>query len=172
MSKYIGVVFRSRFFFTEKTLLSLYHTLVYPYLSYCSIAWISTYPTNLNCIYLLQKRIMRATAKSDYLAHSTPLFLRLNVLDIFQVSSLHVGKFMYKCQNRLLPSVFLILFQTSSQMHNYNARSFTNLRSHKWPTNIKQFTVFFQGPKIWNTLPSSLTFSSSLFSFSKNKLKS
>ena len=97
VSKYIGVVFRSRFFFTEKTLFSLYHTLVYPYLSYCSIAWISTYPTNLNCIYLLQKRIMRATAKSDYLAHSTPLFLRLNVLDIFQVSSLHVGKFMYKC---------------------------------------------------------------------------
>ena len=33
MSKSIGVIFRSRFFLTEKTLLSLYYTLVYPYIS-------------------------------------------------------------------------------------------------------------------------------------------
>ena len=60
MSKSIGVIFRSRFFLTEKTLLSLYYTLVYPYISYCSTVWTSTYPTNLNRIYLLQKRAVRA----------------------------------------------------------------------------------------------------------------
>ena len=96
MSKSIGVIFRSRFFLTEKTLLSLYYTLVYPYISYCSTVWTSTYPANLNRIYLLQKRAVRAITKSDYLAHSAPLFSRLNVLHIFQVNSFHVGKFMYK----------------------------------------------------------------------------
>ena len=131
MSKSIGVIFRSRFFLTEETLLSLYHTLVYPYISYCSTVWTSTYPTNLNRIYLFQKRAVRAVTKSDYLAHSAPLFSRLNVLDIYQVNSFHVGKFMYKYQNCLLPSIFLDLFQTSSQIHNYNTGSATSLRPHK-----------------------------------------
>ena len=81
---------------TEKTPLSLYYTLVYPYISNCSTVWTSTYPTNLNRIYLLQKRAVRAITKSDYLAHSAPLFSQLNVLDIYQVNSFHVGKFMYK----------------------------------------------------------------------------
>ena len=92
-------------------------------------------------------------------------------LDIYQVNSFHVGKFMYKYQNRLLPSIFLDLFQTSSQIHNYNTRSATSLRPRKCRTNIKQFSVLFQGPQIWNALPSTLTSSTSLFSFSK-KFKS
>ena len=167
MSKSIGVIFRSRFFLTEKTLLSLYYTLVYPYISYCSTVWTSTYLTTLNRIYLLQKRAVRAITKSDYLAHSAPLFWRLNVLDIYQVNSFHVGKIMYKYQNRLLPSIFFYLFQTSSQIHNYNTRFATSLRPHKCRTNIKQFTVPFQDPKIWNALSSTLTSSTSLFSFSK-----
>ena len=158
-------------FLQKKTLLPLYYTLVYPYISYCSTVWTSTYPTKLNRIYLLQKRAVRALTKSNYLAHSAPLFSRLNVLDIYQVNSFHVGKFMYKYQNRLLPSIFLDLFQTSSQIHNYNTRSATSLRPPKCRTNIKQFTLLFQGPKKWNALPSTLTSSTSLFSFSK-KFKS
>ena len=42
------------------------------------------------------QQAVRAITKSDYLAHSAPLFSRLNVLDIYQVNSFHFGKFMYK----------------------------------------------------------------------------
>ena len=157
--------------YRKKTLLSLYYALVYPYLCYCSITWTSTYPTKLNRIYLLQKRFVRAVTKSNYLAHSAPLFSRLKVLDIYQINSFHVGKFMYKYQNRLLPSIFLELFQTSSQIHKYNTRSSSDLRPHKCRTNIMQFTVLFQGSKIWNALPTSLTFSNSFYFFSQ-KFKS
>ena len=62
--------------------------------------------------------------------------------------SFHVGKIMYRYQNRLLSSIFLELFQASSQIHNYNTRSFADLRPHKCRTNIMQFTVLFQGPTI------------------------
>ena len=102
-------------FYRKKSLISLYYTLVYPYLSCCSIVWTSTYPTNSNCVYLLHKRVMRVISKSDYLAHSALLFSRLNVLYkcIYQVNSFHVGKFRYKYQKRLLPSVFLDFFSNS-----------------------------------------------------------
>ena len=101
---------------TEKTLLSLYHTLVYPYISYCSTVWTSTYSTNLNRIYLLQKRAVRAITKSDYLAHSAQLFSRLNVLDIYQVNSFHVGKFMYiNTKTVCFHPFFLIYFKLTAK---------------------------------------------------------
>ena len=43
---------------------------------------------------------------------------------------------------------------TSRHIHNYNTRTF---RSHACRTNTKQFTILFQGPKIWNSLPNSIT---------------
>ena len=85
--------------------------------------------------------VMRATTKSNYLAHSAPLFSRLKVLDIYRINSFHVGNFMYKYQNCLLPSTFLELFPTSSQIHKYNTRSASDLRPHKCRTNIMQFAV-------------------------------
>ena len=118
-------------FLQKKTLLSLYYLL-----SYCSIVWTSTYPTNLNRIYFLQKRAMRAITKSNYLVHSAPLFSRLRVLDIYLINSFHLGKFMYKNQNRLFPFIFLELFQTSSQIHKYNTRPASDLR----PQNVEQIS--------------------------------
>ena len=58
VSKAIGIISKARFFLSSKSLLSLYYTLVYPYLNYCNIAWCSTYPSNLNRILYLQKRIV------------------------------------------------------------------------------------------------------------------
>ena len=64
VSKSIGIIYKSRFFLSSKTKLSLYYSLIYPYLHYCNIIWSSTYPSNLNRIFLLQKRIVRIIAKT------------------------------------------------------------------------------------------------------------
>ena len=42
VSKTIGIISKARFLLSSKSLLSLYYTLVYPYLNYCNIAWCST----------------------------------------------------------------------------------------------------------------------------------
>ena len=55
--------------------LSLYYTLIYPYLSYCNIVWSSTYNTHLNRIFILQKSAIHALSKSEYHAHTAPLLL-------------------------------------------------------------------------------------------------
>ena len=54
---------------------------------------------------------------SDYRAHSVPLLSRLDVLDIFQVNSLRVAKFLFCYHNQLFPPTFLYLFVISSQGH-------------------------------------------------------
>ena len=110
----------------KSTKKSLYYTLIYPYLTYCTTVWSSTYVTNLNRIFLLQKRAVRAMTNSNHLAPSAPLFAQLNILDIFKVNSLYIAKFMFSYHQRFLPSPFLNLFPTGGQIHNYDTRISTS----------------------------------------------
>ena len=157
IAKSIGIIFRSRFFLSSTTKLTLYYTLIYPYIVYCNCAWSSTYVSNLNRIYYLQKRAVRAITNSDYRAHSAPLFSKLGILDIFQVNTFEIAKFMFYYRNNLLPPLLLNLFVTNSQIHNYGTRTASNYRTHLCRTNLKQFTILYQGPKIWNSFPVSVT---------------
>ena len=52
------MLFRSRFYLSSKSKLTLYYSLIYPYITYCNSTWSSTYVTNLNRIYCLQKRAL------------------------------------------------------------------------------------------------------------------
>ena len=114
---------------------------------------------------------MCQNAGSDYQAHSAPLVTKLGILDIFQVNAFQVAKFTFYYHNQLLPPMFLNLFVTSGQVHNYGTRTANSYRSHPCRTNLKQFTILYQGPKICNSLPASITCSSSLPSFKKQILE-
>ena len=141
-------MYRFRFFLSSNTKISLYYTLIHPYLTYCATVWSSTYVTNLNRIFLLQKRAVLAITNSNHFAPSAPSFAQLNILDIFKVNSLYIAKFMFPYHYRLLPSSFLNLFLTSGQIYNYDARTSAHFRPLTYRTNIKQFTLLIRGPKI------------------------
>ena len=119
---------------------------------------------------LLPKRAVRAMTNSNHLAPSAPLFAQLNILDIFKVNSFYIAKFMFSYHQRLLPSPFLNLFPTGGQIHNYDTRTSAHFRPHTCRTNIKQFTILYRGPKIWNALPLSVTSSPSLSTFKRKLL--
>ena len=90
-----------------------------PYTTYCNSKWSSTYVSNLNRIYYLQKRAVRAVTNSDYRAHTASLFSKLKILDNFQVNTLDIAKFMFRYHNNLLPPLFLNLFMTNRTAGNY-----------------------------------------------------
>ena len=118
ISKSIGIIYRARFYLLASTKLSLYYKLIYPYLSYCNTAWFSTYVSNLSCIFLLQKRIVRVLTNSiSYRAHTAPLFSKLKILSIHQLNSFHIGKFVFSYHNQLLPPSFRNLFTTNIEIH-------------------------------------------------------
>ena len=145
--------------------MTLYYSLVYPFSTYCNVAWSSTYCSNLNCIYLLQKRLLRLITKDYYLANTTPLFSQLKVLDIFSINSFFVATFMYSYHHNLLPSSFRDLFLSSNQVHQYETWLASQYRTHFCGTNIRQFSIVYRGPKILNLLPISLISSPSISVF-------
>ena len=129
--------------------------------------WASTYVTNLQRIYLLQKRAVRAISKADYKASSKPLFANLKILDVFSIYSLQVSSFMYLYHNDALPISFTQIFQTGNQIHQYSTRYSDFYRPHTCRTNIKKFSILFQGPRIWNSLPNDIKNAPSFSTFKR-----
>ena len=146
-----------------------YYTSI-PYLYYCNLAWGSTYKANLQRIVILQKRALRIVNNSSYDANTSPIFKELKLLKFHDIHSFQLGFFMFSLKNSTLPSKFNNLFLINSQIHNYNTRNAHLFRLPLCRTNTRQFSIYFQGPKFYNSLNSTITGSSSSASF-KRKLK-
>ena len=96
MSKSIGIMYKARHFLTKKALLMLYHAYIFPYMTYCIEVWGCASQTHLNCLFLLQKKIIRIMNFSHYLAHTNPLFLSMEVFPLRKIFFYKVGLIMYK----------------------------------------------------------------------------
>ena len=126
--------------------------MVYPYISYCNLAWASTYPTRIKQIFILQKRVIRIISQTDYLAHTTPLFQKLNLLNIYSLNSFQAACFVHDCLNNRLPACFNNFFLINKNLHNYNTRISNNLHIFPARTTLRKHSIKYRGPKIWNSL--------------------
>ena len=170
MSKSIGIMLRASFYLLKKSLLTLYYSIVYPYIQYCNIVWASTYPNNLHRINILQKRATRILNKCKFDAHTEPLFKNCSILKVNDIFLFQLRKFMYSYRSGLLPNKFNDMFLSNYHVHSYNTRSAMAIRTLLCRNNIRQFSVRFQGPKFFNSLPIDIINIISFVSF-KRKLK-
>ena len=85
ISKSVNIIFRSRFYLFSKTIkLTLYYALIYPYITHCNSTCSSTYVSNLNRIFYLQKRVVRALS-IQIIEHTLLLYLLNWVSYIFKL---------------------------------------------------------------------------------------
>ena len=59
IAKGIEIIIKTRKVFDYETLLSLYNSLIYPYITYCIYAWGNAFPTHIKPIVLSQKKAVR-----------------------------------------------------------------------------------------------------------------
>ena len=123
----------------------LSYSLISPYFYYCNMVWASTYKTNLCRLVILQKRVIRVSNKSNFNAHTDPIFKDLSVLKFNDIHFLHLGQFMFSCKNSFLPPRFNSNLSQSNQFHSYNTRNSQAYRLRYCRTNTKKFSPFFQG---------------------------
>ena len=88
------------------------------------------------------------------------------VLVLF-VPLLQLGQFMYSCKNSFFPPRFYNNFSQNNQFHSYNTRNSYACRLPCCRRNIDKFSVFFQGPKFFNSLDNEVINSTSSSSFKK-----
>ena len=80
ISKSSSIMRYLRYSFPNNILKTLYISLVLPYLSYCNIVWGSAYKKSLHPLVILQKKCIRTITKSEFLAHTKPLFKNSKIL--------------------------------------------------------------------------------------------
>ena len=145
----------------------IYYSTVFPYLHYAITAWGNCALIHQERLLKLQKRAIRIIDHAPFLAHSTPIFHSLGILQFRDIYLFQTGVFMYLCQNNLLPKSLLNLFTFNSDFHNYNTRNAGNFHLPIMRTVLNQKSIVFQGPSLWNLIPSEIrcSFSLNLFKY-------
>ena len=86
------------------------------------------------------------------------------------VIELQIPYFVYQCSHRLLPPCFSEYFKFTSSVHSYSTRQSSKRNLYLASVNTTQYglrSLKFTGPRLWNSLPTSLTTSNSLRIFCK-----
>ena len=132
IAKGIGIICKGRKYFNTSTLLTLYYSFIYPYLTYCVEVWGNTSNCYLNSLSKLQKRTIRIITSANYRAHTDPLFNKLKILPLSKISDYSIIILMYKYARGMLPSVFNDMFIRNYEIHSYNTRQTTKITAPKY----------------------------------------
>ena len=154
ITRCIGILCKLRYFVSQQVLFQLYYTLIYPFLTYSSITWRNTYPTTLQPLITLQKKAVRIISFSDFNSHSSPLFRKLGLLKLGDLTYLDSALFMDDYYSNRLLSTFNNFFKSINKVHQYSTR-LAPKKSYYLPkarSNYGKFNVLFSGAKLWNVI--------------------
>ena len=134
----------------------LHCSLILPYINYCSEIWGNTYAINVECITVLQKRVVHLVCGARRLDHTNPLFKQLGILKVVDLVTFKTAIIMYKAYHNELPDSLQKIFNLYVQKYAH--------------TNVKSMCISIYGVKLWNSLHTEITSCRSLQVF-KNMCK-
>ena len=95
----------------KRLLLNLYYMLIYPYITYCNTIWGRAPNVYLDETYILQKLIVCIISHVGFFDHTEPLFLTLQIMNIYQINKYMCCILMYKHNKAmLLPYLMTYLY--------------------------------------------------------------
>ena len=147
---------------------TLYCSLFLPYLTYCCEIWGNTYTTNVNCLYVIQKKLVRIIHHEGRLAHTNCLFQQMHSLKFHDLVKYRTAIVMFKLYYGKLPTLLQSRFTRSENIHNTRSKNTFIVRYSQ--TNLKSMCISVCGIKLWNALPVNIKETRSLYTF-KIKVK-
>src|ERR1043165_3682325 len=156
IAKNIGIISRIAHLLPTTILLTLYYSLIYPYLTYCNMIWATNYTARLARLIVLQKRVIRIIMRLPYNSHTDQAFTQLGILKLHQIKLMQTAEFMYRYTNKTLPNAFDNYFDLTSDSHSYPTRNPAQYKGQFARTNTRSFAIKVTGPALWNRLPQPL----------------
>ena len=121
---------------------AMYHAHVGSIINYCNIIWANICPTNLQPLVLILKRAIRNVTKSDFIAHTAPLFKQMKILDLEGIKKLSLASYFYKNREINIPPLLA--------NHGYQTRHRDRLRPPQHRHTLYHNSFMYQAPTIWN----------------------
>jgi hypothetical protein len=153
IARSVGILSIARRVLNQKSLITLYYSLIYPYLTYCLLIWGNSPSTTIWPILKLQKIALRTMANLKKRESSYSFCKNQRILRLPEIYTLYTGIFMFKYNNSLLPDIYNNLFIKNRAIHNYPTRISANLRIPLARTKIGESFITKTGVQIWNKLP-------------------
>ena len=142
ISRVNGVLSRLKRFVPSDILKMIYNALIQPHLNYGVLLW----GKNVARIKKLQKWAVRSITLSKYNAHTDPLFIKLKLLQIQDIYSLCILKFLYKYKNNSLPSFFTGMFDEIYPSHDHATRQIGQPISAGCKSKLAENTIRYSLP--------------------------
>ena len=152
MSRSIGILIKARNLLNRKAMMTLYYSFVYPYLTYCNHVWGSTYKSNTEKLYNLQKRAMRIMFNLRKRESVTHLFDEMNILKFPDVNLYLISRFMYRYYVQRVPAIFSGYFVPNADVHNYFTRQSVHYHIPTAKSDLSKFSIRYRGAIIWNEI--------------------
>ena len=119
------MIIKARRVFDKTTLLSIYNSLILPYIGYCIHIWGNAYQTHLKKLHVLQNKIVGIIAGVPRRTSSDHLYFELNILKLKKLYFYAVGLCMYQYENDMLPELFKDMFIKVTDVHEHDTRNAT-----------------------------------------------
>ena len=103
LAETVGILYRVRHLLNRSALFILHCSLFLPYLTYCAEIRGNTYKSNTQCIFLLQKKIVRIVYGANCKDHTAVIFQDFNILKCYDLVTLKTCEVMYRAFNKTLP---------------------------------------------------------------------
>ena len=153
----LGVFFRIKKFINQQSSIILYYSLFYSHLYYGNLIWGHANKTSVYKLYLTQKKIIKIIFSFSNTISSN-LFLKNNILSIYEINNYKTCILIFKIVNKILVSndeLMNLIFKFSNINNNYKTR--TNKTFMIEPSlsknKLNDRNICYFGPKIWNELP-------------------
>ena len=146
VSKNVGIPYKVKNNVKSDVLVTLYHTLINPYLQDCNIVWASQNNIHLQKLFVKRTKAVRILANAKWDAYTQPIFYELNLMTIVSINRFQTYYFMYKVSRGLVPTFFFNWFVKNKYAHDHYTRQSAHLHVAQYRTiagalNIKIFGV-------------------------------
>ena len=167
IAKGIGIIYKARRSLNANSLITMYYSFIYPYLTYAIELWGSLPTTRLTPILKLQKKTLRIISYSPKMASSLPLFHKYNILDVYKLYIYRIALFMFKFQKGECPALFNNMFYTNNEIHQYMTRQQLWFHIPVFRTNFCQRLIRYKGVIIFNHFSNIVSHQLSIISIKK-----
>lgn len=164
MSRHIGIMYKLKGIIPLSARLSIYHSFVQSHLNYCSLIWGFSTKSNINSIFAIQKKGIRAIIpgfvnyfyKEGKIPHHTKsAFTEYNILTIHSIVVKNALLYLYRCYrlhyNHFLPSSVRKLIPASAPK--INATHETNTEWYElYSTGNYAKSIFYKGPLLFTDI--------------------
>ena len=137
--------------YLSASLKCLYYSFIYPYMIYCNQVWGSAYKTNIEPLFILQKRAVRIILGVHPRSPSEPLVTTLKFLNCENIFKYLTGRLMYRIYHGEL-RVLHCLFTKNSDIHVHDTRQKCHYHMPLCRTDLGKCGLRYVGASVWNNI--------------------